>query len=142
MVRSQCRVSASFGGGVAVSLATVRLSPQGGKAPALHEHLVEALQSYAPRPGLTGAHLLITDTPQTGTLTTEQRIRGSDSSADWIVLLSGYDPDVLNETVSKHLSASALHRAGAQEGCKAGFYTLAFAMAAPDVRTAPPRRGP
>ena len=30
MVRSQCRVVASFGGGVATSLATIRLSPQSG----------------------------------------------------------------------------------------------------------------
>ena len=30
MVRSQCRIVASFGGGVATSLATIRLSPQAG----------------------------------------------------------------------------------------------------------------
>src|SRR5436305_5273154 len=65
MVRSQCRVAASFGGGVATSLATVRLSPKSGRAPTLQTHLVELLEGLASKPGLTGAHLLITDTPET-----------------------------------------------------------------------------
>src|SRR5262249_428265 len=65
MVRSQCRVGASFGGGVATSLATVRLSPQPGKQAGLKTSLVEMLRGLPSKPGLTGAHLLLTDTPKT-----------------------------------------------------------------------------
>ena len=75
MVRSQCRVAASFGGGVATSLATIRLSPDAGRETDLKTVLVEILRELAPKPGLTGGHLLLTDTPKTSSPTTEQRIR-------------------------------------------------------------------
>jgi hypothetical protein len=81
MVRSQCRVAASFGGGVATSLATIRLSPQTAKEDGLHTVLVETLRELASNCGLTGAHLLITDAPKTSAPTTEQQIRGSDGAA-------------------------------------------------------------
>lgn len=66
MVRSQCRIVASFGGGVAGSLATIRLSPQAGREADLNAHLSNTLGTLAQKPGLTGAHLLRTDTPRTG----------------------------------------------------------------------------
>src|ERR1700746_2334953 len=78
MVRSQCRVEASFGGGIATALATIRLSPQPGRHQHLKTTLVAALKEFASKPGLTGGHLLITDTPKTSGPTTEQQIRGSD----------------------------------------------------------------
>src|ERR1700742_397262 len=61
MVRSQCRIEASFGGGVATSLATIRLSPQAGRETGLQGMLSETLREWAGKPGLTGGHLLITD---------------------------------------------------------------------------------
>jgi hypothetical protein len=136
MVRSQCRVAASFGGGIATSLATIRLSAGSGREESLQAALVAALREAASKPGLTGAHLLITDTPQTRSPTTEQKIRGSDGVADWIVLFSGYDPEVVQDTVSNRLSPSALRSMGAQGDPVAGRYTLAFAMTAQDVATA------
>ena len=94
------------------------------------------LQDLASKPGLTGAHLLITDTPETSTPTTEQKIRGSDGTADWVVLLSGYDADVVRETVSQRFSAPALQRVGAQDNSTVGNYTLSFGMTALDVARA------
>src|ERR1700742_647486 len=47
MVRSQCRVEASFGSGVATSLATIRLSPRSGKELGLRTALVAALKELA-----------------------------------------------------------------------------------------------
>ncbi|MFK4539319.1 hypothetical protein ABIA00_007502 [Bradyrhizobium ottawaense] len=44
MVRSQCRVASSFGGGVATSLATIRLSPQAGRETELQTRLSENAQ--------------------------------------------------------------------------------------------------
>jgi hypothetical protein len=133
MVRSQCRVEASFGGGVAGLLATIRLSPQQGKQSILKTRLVEDLGELASRPGLSGGHLLITDTPQTIAPTTEQQIRGADGAADWIVLVSGYDPEVLQRVVSDRFSSPALHLAGAHEKSVVGLHRLAFTMTSADV---------
>jgi hypothetical protein len=133
MVRSQCRVAASFGGGVATSVATIRLSPDPGREIDLKTTLVEVLPELARKPGLTGAHLLLTDTPKTSSPTTEQRIRGTDRAADWIVLLSGYDPDVVQKVVADRLSASTLRLAGACENSTIGHYRLAFTMTPLDL---------
>ena len=133
MVRSQCRVAASYGGGVAASLATIRLSPEAGKEAGLKTVLIETLRDLPSKPGLTGAHLLITDTPKMSLPTTEQQIRGSDGAADWIVLLSGYDPEMLQDLVTKRFSSAALHLVGAREHSTIGHYRLAFTMTPVDV---------
>jgi hypothetical protein len=65
MVRSQCRVAASFGGGIAIALATIRLSPRAGEEERLRPALIDVIKDVPATPGLTGAHLLVTDTPQT-----------------------------------------------------------------------------
>jgi len=135
MVRSQCRVEASFGGGVATSIVTIRLSPRAGQDQHLKTRLVASLEELTSKPGLTGGHLLFTDTPKTHSPTTEQKIRGSDGSADWILLLSGYDPEVVQEAVLKFFSPSALHLLGAEEKSLAGRYKLAYAMTPNDVAT-------
>jgi len=135
MVRSQCRVVASFGGGVATSLATIRLSPQAGAEPGLKTALSEMFAELVVQPGLTGAHLLVTDTPQTGAQTREQQIRGADATADWIVLLSGYDPDAVQEVVSAKMSPQALQRIGASGTVLTGQYRLGFTMTPRDLAT-------
>ena len=128
MVRSQCRIVASFGGGVATSLATIRLSPQPGADERLKAALVTLLESCSSTPGLTGAHLLVTDTPKTSAPTREQQIRGADATADWIVLLSGYDDKAVEEAVSGEFSAHALHGVGAAERLLTGRFQLAFTV--------------
>ena len=133
MIRSQCRIAASFGGGIATSLATIRVSSESKKAQDLKSALIQLLTDCASKPGLTGAHLLITDTPRTSGLTTEQQIRGSDGVADWIVLISGYEPAVVADVVSTQLSATSLRRMGAKENPAIGQYRLAFAMTPQDA---------
>ncbi len=133
MIRSQCRVIESFGGGVATALATIRLSPQVGRETDLQANLTNMLGTLAQKPGLTGAHLLRTDTPTTSAPTTEQQIRGKDGAADWIALLSGYDADAIEEVVAGPFSPSSLHAAGAGEDILIGRYRLAFTMTAQDV---------
>jgi hypothetical protein len=133
MVRSQCRVAASFGGGVATSLATIRLSSDAGRETHLKAALVDILRELAPKPGLTGAHLLLTDPPKTSSPTTEQQIRGADRAADWILLLSGYDPDVVQKVVADQLSSSALRIAGACDNPTIGRYRLAFTVTPHDL---------
>ncbi len=133
MVRSQCRIEASFGGGIATALATLRLSPVEGQAVELRSYLVSTLEALAARPGLTSAHLLLTDTPRTAEQTTEQRIRGADQEADWIVLVSGYEPAAVGDALAEQVSPAALRSHGARDPVTAATYRLAFALSAHDV---------
>ncbi|AWM06636.1 hypothetical protein [Bradyrhizobium symbiodeficiens] len=133
MVRSQCGVAASFGGGVASSLATVRLSPEAGRDAELQMSLTETLGALAQRPGLTGGHLLLTDTPRMSAPTTEQQIRGKDGAADWIVLLSGYDANVVEDVTAGQFSPSSLRAAGAREDILVGRFRLSLTMTPQDV---------
>ncbi len=133
MVRSQCRIEASFGGGIATSLATVRLSPTTGQEATLKASLLHVLRETAPKPGMTGAHLLVTDAPKLPDQTAEQKIRGADQQADWIVLLSGYDEEVVAATVASHFAQGWLIERGAAGTVTTGSYRLAFAMTPQDL---------
>lgn len=133
MIRSQCRVLESFGGGIARETMTLCISPEdANKADALRECLSAILRDLPSTPGLTGAHLLVTDTPK-ATATTEQKIRGGDAAADWIVLVSGYESEALAAVSRDTLSRAALIRAGAAPNMTGGRYALACAMAASDL---------
>jgi hypothetical protein len=83
MVRSLCELRSGWGGGLPSVLATVRFSPRAGVLPRL-----------APRKGLTSAHLL-ESRPMSGAPTTEQKIRGGDATADWVLLVGGSDLEAL-----------------------------------------------
>lgn len=127
MVRSQCRVVASVGGGVARAMLTLRLSPRADATAPLREFLLRQGRDIAARSGTTGAHLLHTETPDIA-LTTEQRIRGGrDPSADWIFLVGGYDLGALQDLRAGELSDDELSRHGAEAGVQAGLYTLSHA---------------
>ncbi|WP_343737292.1 hypothetical protein [Achromobacter sp.] len=104
MIRSQCRVVESVGGGLARYALTIRLSPLPGSEEALRAYLKAHAAAAAAQPGLSGAHLIVTDTPAMNA-TTEQKIRGgTDRAADWIYVVNGYainavtacDGDILN----------------------------------------------
>lgn len=132
MVRSQCRVLESRGGAVAGQAITVRFSPAAGQQVRLRQHVDSLVRQLPALPGITGAHLLQTETPAIGP-TTEQRIRGlADRAADWIFVANGYDPQALHRLAQGELSAAALRGAGAAVGC----YALRLSMAAAEVRTA------
>jgi hypothetical protein len=108
MVRSQCRVIESHGGGIAGSLLTVRISPEAGKADTTHRALAEVLRDVPHAIGLTSGHLLRTDTPQLAQ-TKEQAIRGGkDAVADWIMIVSGYDTRALGDLAATKLSSLGL----------------------------------
>jgi hypothetical protein len=118
MVRALCRVEASFGGGFGQCLLTARFAPARGEEEALHRRLVgELLPSLPARKGLVCARLLrsLPLPPQTA----EQKIRGRDDSADWIVLASGYDADAVASV--------------AMPGAVTGLYRLAWSLSAADV---------
>lgn len=132
MVRSQCRIAASFGGGIGGFAMTVRLSPQPGRHDGLRTHLRRTLRELPARPGITGAHLLETDTPD-ARQTQEQKIRGGDAVADWILLLSGYDPEVLLGLAAEEFADATLTAAGALPNPAVCLYRLSCTMTSGDL---------
>lgn len=115
MVRSQCRVLESRGGSVAAHALTVRLSPAPGQADTLRAGLRTLADTLFDQPGLTGLHLLRHETPAMPT-TAEQRIRGGDRVADWVLLACGYDAARLRALGTDELGEPALVRLGAAPG--------------------------
>jgi len=88
MVRSLCEVRATWGGGVPHTLATVRFS------------LTDDLPKLPRRHGLTGAHLLQSVPMAATSQTTEQKIRGGDATADWALLVGGWDGEAVKAAVA------------------------------------------
>jgi len=106
MVRSLCEVRASFGRGVAQALATLQVEVQ-----------ADPLSKLPERKGLNAAHLL-ESRPTTGMAqTVEQKIRGGDAEAKWIVLIGGYDLDAV-AAASREVAP----------GARAGLYRLSFCL--------------
>lgn len=132
MVRSQCRTISSSGSGVAGFMLTIRLSPEPGRAGRLETVLDGQLRRLPERPGLTGAHLLQTQTPDAAA-TREQQIRGGDAAADWIVLVSGYDPDILRSVAANDLAEPILRQAGAAPGHAASLHRLCHSITPTDL---------
>ena len=132
MVRSQCRVIESIGGGVARLAATVRLSAAEGREQELRSHLTSLLDTICTRPGLVGAHLLQHETPPIAA-TTEQRIRGmADREADLVLVAVGYDPVALKYLAETELAPDSLMQAGATSQTN-GLYSLSHAATPADV---------
>ena len=133
MVRSQCRVVESFGGGIARSIATTRVSPRPGEADTLRDRLAEVLANLSRVPGITGGHLLQTHTPDAGA-TQEQKIRGgADAVADWIVLVNGYDAKALADVISTPFSTASLTAAGARPAQLTSVYNLSYTLTPRDL---------
>ena len=138
MVRSQCRVLETCGGSVAGHALTVRLSPAPGRDQSLRAALGALVTQVATSPGLTGAHLARHERPPIAA-TTEQKIRGNDREADWVLVATGYDAAAIEALAAAELGDAALVEAGAAPGSVAGQYHLAYSATPSDV--AAPVRG-
>ena len=103
MVRSLCLVRASHGQGLPHALATVRFSPG------------EDLPQLPAGKGVTSAHLLQAQ-PMPAT-TEEQRIRGADATADWVLLVGGYDVEAIERAAPRPAGATL------------GVYLLSYSLA-------------
>jgi hypothetical protein len=132
MVRSQCRILETNGGGVAQFMLTLRFSPAVGQADALHRNLRSLLGRLPTSPGITGAHLLLTETPD-APATAEQKIRGGDAAADWIILVSGYDPEALEKVAAAELGATSLQQAGTLSSTAPSLYRLSYTLTPYDL---------
>ena len=132
MVRSQCQILESRGGGIARSMMTVRFSPAEGGADTLRRFLKGRLAELPNLRGVTGAHLLQTKTPDAKP-TEEQRIRGGDAIADWILLLSGYNAQELLEAGNGLLGPQVLIEAGAKPSASYAMFDLAYTLTPGDL---------
>ncbi len=133
MVRAQCRLLASRGAAVAGHAATVRLAPRAAAdAAALQASLAALFSELVMRPGLSGAHLLQHDAPALAQ-TTEQRIRGGDAAAEWIVVVTGYDAATLESLLDADLGDAGLAARGAAPAAQRGLYALSLSAVAGDL---------
>jgi hypothetical protein len=132
MMRSQCHVLHSVGGGIARYALTLRLSAQSA-GDSLHDYLKSQAMSIAADAGTTGAHILQTRTPDLPA-TTEQLIRGgSDRAADLIFVACGYDRGALQSLGEDALSAPVLARNGATPDTLVRLYSLSHTNTAGDI---------
>ena len=72
-------------------------------------------------------------------MTQEQKIRGGDAVADWIVLLSSYETEALQLALADELSPERLEAAGALAAMTHGVYALSFSLGKHDLKAQPSR---
>jgi hypothetical protein len=133
MVRSLCRVRASFGVGQSQALATIRFSPSAGSVASLSKWLANDVMPQLPRrKGLTGAHLLESQTMGGSPRTTEQEIRGRDAVADRALLICGYDVEAVKAVVEHELAPAAFLSQGALPDPAVALYRMAYSLSSGD----------
>jgi hypothetical protein len=132
MVRSLCRVRSAVGGGLAQAAATIRFSASRRKRGSLLKWLAAELMPPLPtRKGLTAVYLLESlpaDVPRTA----EHDIRGMDARADCVLLVCGYDIEVVKALVAGEFGELEPH--GALPGRVEGFYLCAYSLTSKDLR--------
>lgn len=134
--RTLCRVTASFGaGGVPAFWTTILLSPAPDRAEELRTWLAhEVLPQMVEQPGVLGAHLIEGERSASGTDTVEKRLRsGGTEFVDWVVLVGGYDSDVLAGARSDALSDENLAEHGAASSRVRGIYRLVHCVTKADL---------
>lgn len=132
MVRSQCHLLESSGCGVARHALVLRISPVPGAHETLQGSLKPIIGRLVDEPGCVGVHLLRHEAPAIAQ-TTEQKIRRGDRFADWVLLVIGYDLEVLRLLAASTLSQDALVQLGAQPGAVHGLYTLSLSATAAEL---------
>jgi hypothetical protein len=132
MVRCQSRVLESGGAAVARQALTVRLSPASGRDDDLRASLRSLIGTLVRRRGFIGAHLLKHETPPIAQ-TTEQKIRGADQVAHWVLVVVGYDPAALDALAKTELTDASLAALGAAPGAVSGRFALSASATPADM---------
>ncbi len=134
--RTLCRVTASFGaGGVPAFWTMILISPAADRAEELRTWLAdEVLPKLVERPGILGAHLVEGERSTSGTDTVEKQLRGGGNEfVDWVVLIGGYDGDLLAGIRSDALSHGNFARNGAASSSVRGIYRLVHCVTEADL---------
>jgi hypothetical protein len=98
MTRSLCRIRASFGGGLPGVLGTLRASSP------------PRIKDFSNQKGLSTIHLLQSQPMPRTPQTTEQKIRGGDAHADWVVLVGGYQAGAVKAALGQLHAPGAVAR--------------------------------
>ncbi len=134
--RTLCRVTASFGaGGVPAFWTMILLSPAADRAEELRTWLAdEVLPKLVERPGILGAHLVEGERSTSGTDTVEKQLRGGGNEfVNWVILVGGYDGDLLAGIRSDALSHGNFVRNGAASSSVRGIYRLVHCVMKADL---------
>jgi hypothetical protein len=127
--RSACRSLARLGRGEGGAVTTLRFGTADGSDARLEAWLQEAaLPAALERPGMVSAELW-RGNPASGNVDTEERrMRGGpDAVADWIVLLTGNDPQQVEAASDECLDGSAVRSHGGTLP-EVGVYRLLFPL--------------
>ena len=65
--------------------------------------------------------------------TIEQKIRGRDAPADWVLLICGYDVEAVKAVVSDRLAPEELEAHGVAPGAVEGLYRSAYSLTSKDL---------
>lgn len=134
MVRSQCRVLVSRGAMTGAHAVTLRCSAATAQAEVLTGQLSALAERAARQPGTVGLHVLRHEAPALAA-TTEQKIRGlADGAADWVIMVSGYDPAALQRWAETELADPALAALGFGPAPLRQAFTLAYTASTADLR--------
>jgi hypothetical protein len=126
MTRGFCAVTDSLGVGVGQTGLLIRFKPDREREAELHRWLLEEeLPRLPSKPGLASAHVLKAAlTPQ---VTSEQRIRGSDSAMDRALLVTGYSAGSVTDLFQTRLCEEQFQRRGAG-GYAGGVYRIEYSL--------------
>ena len=136
MMRGFCAVTASAGYGLGRAAVSMRFLPEKGREPEAREQLAKRiLPAMASWRGMASVHLL--EPAVQPPMTKEQSIRGKDRDMTWVLLATGYEPDLLAKAVERHLEPGVLARHGVSAPAEKGTYALHYTVTAQEVaRTA------
>ena len=135
MARSLCRVQSSFGAGLGQFLLSLRCTPDPQDRAGLETWLCKELLPGIPsQKGFMAAHFLQNIAAPGATPTAEQKLRGGDAAADWIVLISGYSAEALEAIMAAEVNDQNMAAHGARPGSIVRCYGLACLMIPGDVR--------
>jgi len=128
--RTACAVTRSLGQGTGGVVATLRLAPAPGRDTALRDWLGgTAFPAVVAEPGVVAAALGEADLSSTRVPTTERTLRDrEDEVAAWVVVVDGIDVESVETALTRHLSPTALARAGAAPEVIRGLYRLQYAL--------------
>jgi hypothetical protein len=124
MVRGFCALEHRVGSSVGGEMLAIRVDLPPGRRPGLMRWLGdESLPCLSRRRGFAGAWALAAAAQPA--MTSEQALRGRDAGVDSVVLVSGYDGDMLDAVQREELSPGALEARGARPGIVYGRYRFA-----------------
>jgi hypothetical protein len=125
VTRGLCRVDSSTGIGQGGVVATVRLTPVGGREAELRERLLAAVPALLAHTGILGVHLGSTDAAGSRLPTAEKRARTSPTDIPaWVLLVEGSAEPLVRQAVNVALLVATLPSHGAETLPLIGYYQL------------------